>query len=94
MGAMGGGISFLALDWQKAFDSINPEAMSAALERFGLPRHVLEVLKAIYSDRCFRVRGCGQLATVRSQNAGVSQGCPLSPFLFVMLMPVPMKGGG
>ena len=83
-----GGISALALDWQKAFASIDPGAMSAALERFGLPRHVLE---AIYSDRCFQVRDCDHLSTVRPQHAGISQGCPLSPFLFVMLMSVLMK---
>ena len=28
----------LALDWQKAFDSIDPSAMIAALRRFGLPQ--------------------------------------------------------
>ncbi len=31
----------MALDWAKAFDSINPESMLAALRQFGLPQHVL-----------------------------------------------------
>ena len=44
-----------ALDWQKAFDSVDPNAMLAALRRFGLPQHVLQVINAIYTDRGFRV---------------------------------------
>ena len=80
----------LALDWKQAFDSIDPLAMIAALRRFGLPQHVLAVIKAIYSDRKFEVRDCGQTSDCKSQGSGISQGCPLSPFLFVMLMTVLM----
>ena len=39
----------LALDWQKTFDSINPEAMLVALGCFGLPDHVLKVIKSSYT---------------------------------------------
>jgi len=86
-----GKLVVLALDWQKAFDSIDPDAMIAALRRFGLPNHVLEMIRAIYSDRHFRVRDCGHTSRSRPQGAGISQGCPLSPFLFVMLMTVLMS---
>ena len=88
----GGQMFVTALDWSKAFDSINPEAMLAALRRFGLTEHVLGVIAAIYSSREFRVRDCGAESTSRQQHAGISQGCPLSPFLFVMLMTVLMRG--
>ena len=36
-----GKVFVMALDWAKAFDSINPEAMLAGLRRFGLPQHML-----------------------------------------------------
>ena len=85
-----GRLLVLALDWQKAFDAIDPSAMIGALTRFGLPQHVLEVIRAIYSDRKFEVRDCGQTSHSRYQMSGISQGCPLSPFLFVMLMTVLM----
>ena len=81
----------LALDWQKAFDAINPDALYLALKRFGLPEHVLKIVAAIYSDRRFYVQDCGQQSSSRPQRSGISQGCPLSPFLFVMLMSVLME---
>lgn len=81
---------FLALDWQ-AFDSIVPSALMAALKRFGLPEHVRDVIAAIYADRSFTVKDCGQGSTSKKQRSGISQGCPLSPFLFVILMSVLME---
>ena len=64
--------------------------MLSALKRFGLPDHVLCVIQSIYTRRMFRVKDCEQLSQPRRQLAGISQGCPLSPFLFVMLMSVLM----
>jgi hypothetical protein len=80
----------LALDWQRAFDSIDPGAMLAGLQRFGLPTHVLQIVEAIYKDRRFEVKDRLGTSQRRSQGAGISQGCPLSPFLFIMLMTVVM----
>jgi hypothetical protein len=86
-----GRLMVLALDWKKAFDAINPDALMEGLRRFGLPKHVVEVIAAIYKDRTFQVRDCGQLSSTRQQNSGISQGCPLSPYLFVIIMTVLMK---
>jgi hypothetical protein len=86
-----GHASILALDWQRAFDSINPDAMIAGLRRFGVPEHMLKVIGAIYTDRRFQVNDCGQASKTREQHSGISQGCPLSPFLFVMIMTIIMS---
>jgi len=86
-----GKVCIMALDWKRAFDSINPHAMIAGLKRFGLTDHVLGVVSAIYSQRAFRVQDCGRESSQRPQESGISQGCPLSPFLFVMLMTVLMQ---
>lgn len=80
----------MALDWAKAFDAVDPQAMLAALHRFGLPSHVLQIIGAIYSGRRFQVQDCGETSAERVQHSGISQGCPLSPFLFVMIMSVLM----
>ena len=65
-----------------------PGPMLAALERFGLPADFLAKINAIYDSRTFFVSDNGQDSTTKSQSAGISQGCPLSPFLFVIVMSV------
>ena len=54
-----GQIAMLALDWTKAFDSINVDALIQALARFGVPDKMLRILKHIYDDRFFHVIGSG-----------------------------------
>ena len=78
----------LALDWAKAFDSIMPEPMFAALSRFGLPDQFVEMVSNIYSSRSFFVHDSSLDSSTRQQNSGISQGCPLSPVLFVIVMTV------
>ena len=86
----GGRTFLLALDWRKAFDCIEPSRLMHALKRFGLSDAMLSAIAEIYKDRVFEVRDGGTTSTKRLQLAGISQGCPLSPFLFGMLMTVLM----
>ena len=86
----GGQLHLLALDWRKAFDSIDPDALLNALRRFGLPLHFREFVAGIYSNRSFVVSESGHTSATRAQNSGICQGCPLSPFLFIMVMTVIM----
>ena len=81
-----GGTTFVALDWKKAFDSINAEALLTALRRFGVPMNMLTLIGNIYEARRFCVADGATKSSERKQMSGISQGCPLSPFLFVMLM--------
>ena len=81
----------MALDWAKAFDSISPSAMRISLVRFGVPQPMVDVISAIYTDREFRVSDAGAESGVKSQHFGVSQGCPLSPFLFSIIMTTLMR---
>ena len=87
----GGQLLVLALDWAKAFDAVNTEAMLLALARFGIPPHVCNIVSAIYSKRIFKVKDGEHLSSPRRQRSGISQGCPLSPFLFVILMSIIME---
>ena len=41
-------VSLLALDWAKAFESIDPHALVVMLSRFGLPDVVLNIVRNIY----------------------------------------------
>ena len=78
----------LALDWAKAFDSVSPKALATALVRFGIPGDFVDMVRAIYSQRRFVVRDAGRTSKWHQQSYGTSQGCPLSPYLFVIMMTI------
>ena len=81
----------LALVWKKAFDSIAPDRLLWALERFGVNESMLAAVREIYTGRLFTVADGGCESAARPQRAGISQGCPLSPLLFGMVMTVLMS---
>ena len=87
----GGCVHVLALDWAKAFDSINPDSLFRALRLFGIPEDFALMVMAIYTDRVFQVAECGTTSTVHQQFSGICQGCPLSPFLFIIVMSIVME---
>ena len=86
-----GKISLLALDWRKAFDSINPTSLVDALRRFGLPQQLLDMISSLLAARCFSVSDCGSTSELHKQSSGISQGCTLSPLLFIIVMTVLMN---
>jgi len=82
----GGQLHLLALDWRKAFDSISPDGLARSLRRFGIPDIFVQMVVAIYTNRRFRVAECGVESESYEQRFGIYQGCPLSPFLFIIVM--------
>ena len=88
----------LTLDWKKTIDSMAPERLMIALKRFGINTSIRAAIANIYKDRHFHVRDYDHRSGERPQMAGISQGCPLSPFLLGMVMTVApmsaMPGGG
>ena len=81
-----GNLLLLALDWAKASDSISPAGLVNAMSRFGIPYHFCLVVRGIYNGRHFMVRDGGATSRQHPQCFGISQGCPLSPFLFSIVM--------
>ena len=81
----------LALDWAKTFDSLDPAALQAALLRFGCPEPFVDMVRAIYTSRSFVVSDGGVLSSHHTQHNGIAQGCPLSPFLFIIVMTLLLK---
>ena len=47
---------------------------------------MLEIIRVIYMNRRFQILVCTRVSQTRRQHSGISQGCPLSLFLFVMSM--------
>ena len=52
---------------------------------------MLDMVAAIFDHRTFCVRDGGQSSKAHFQRAGIAQGCPLSPYLFVIVMSVIMR---
>ncbi len=76
------------LDWEKAFDKINHERMFEALTRMNIPAKMIRVLQALYTCPTFQVEHDEFKSNVYEQRAGIRQGCPLSSYLFVIVMSV------
>ena len=60
------------------------------MRRFGIPEPFVAMITKVYSHRCSYAQDCGSKSDQRAQAFGICQGCPLSPFLFTILMTVLM----
>ena len=85
-----GKLLLLLLDWSKAFDRIKTSSLLHALRWFGLPEGMLDMFGDIYNRCSFMVRDHNHLSQPHKQSAGIAQGCPLSPYLFIIVMNVIM----
>ena len=71
-------------DWEKAFDKVH-EKLYLALRRLGVHQHFLDVIRICYSNPRFFVEDEFGTSSTKRQVAGIWQGCPLSPYLFVLV---------
>ena len=62
--------------------------MIEAMTRLNVPLKIINVLKSFYVNPRFRVKDREGKSDYRRQRAGIRQGCPLSPYLFICLMSV------
>ena len=76
------------MDWENAFDKVSMEGLDEALRRLRVPTKYIQIIKDLNKSRYFEVEMNGEQSTWRSQQSGIKQGCPLSPYLFLMIMTV------
>lgn len=71
-------------DVQKAFDRVSRPLLFNLLDSWGLRGRHMEVLKAMYHDTQLTLRMEGHYSEFFACSAGVAQGDPLSPLLFIL----------
>ena len=68
----------IAFDFEKAYDKVDWNFLYEVMGRLGLPSDYVKVVFALYNSTTSRVLVRGALGFVR-------QGCPLAPYLFILV---------
>ena len=76
------------LDWEKSFDKVDRNKMFEALERISVSKTYINIIKSLYKNTQFKVEMEGDSSKWLKQETGIRQGCPLSPYLFIIVMTV------
>ena len=79
-------MNMLLLDWEKAFDRVYHEKLLESLRRLRIPEKIVKVVESLYENPEFIVEINGAQSNTKKQKRGIRQGCPLSPYLFVLVM--------
>ena len=82
----GAKLGVILLDWENAFDKISHTSLLKTLTRYRMPEQPINFIKNIYDNPQFYVHLQNTPSEYHSQTAGIRQGCPLSPYLFILVM--------
>ena len=74
----------LTIDFEKAFDSISWKFLDKALEAFNFGIMFRKYIKLLYNNISTAVINNGDISSWFSPKRGVRQGCPISPYLFIL----------
>ena len=80
--------TLILLDWEKAFDRVAQEKVIEALKCLLVPNRICNLVASFCQNPQFKVKVGSDNSDWTYQRAGIRQGCPLSPYLFVLVMGV------
>ena len=83
---MGFNGALLFLDWEKTFDKVDQKLLITALRTYGIPDKLINLIKAMYKNPTFKVAIDEVDSPSMPQPTGIWQGCPLSPYTFILVM--------
>ena len=78
----------ISLGAKKSFDKIQHPFMIKVLERSGIQGPYLNIIKALYSKPVANIKLNGEKLEAIPLKSGTRQGCPLSPYLFSIVLKV------
>jgi exonuclease III len=76
--------ALLLIDFEKAFDSISWSFLQHALEQFGFGENFRRWIHIIYNNIQSHVQNNGHISQSFKLGRGIRQGCPISPYLFIV----------
>ena len=74
------------VDFSKAFDSINRDALFHILSLYGIPEPLVKAIRLLYDSSSSRVQTIDGLTDFFKTLIGVLQGDTLAPFLFIIVL--------
>ena len=78
----------ISLDAEKALDKIQHPFMIKVLERLGIQGSYLNIIKVIYSKPTANIKLNGEKLKAIPLKSGTRQVCPLSPYLFIIVLEI------
>jgi hypothetical protein len=78
----------ISLDAEKAFDKVQYPFMIKVLERSGIQGPYLNMIKALYNKPVANIKLNGEKLEAIPLKSGSRYGCPLSPYLFNIVLEV------
>lgn len=81
----------LSLDLEKAFDMIRIDFLPEILLQYGVPHYLINllVISCMHEQNC--ISWMGERTAPINKSRGVKQGCPISPYLFNVILDWVMK---
>jgi hypothetical protein len=79
---------FLELDFSNAYDMFNLPFLFGALEKYGFLAKFIEMAKMLFKEASAMVKINGSQIRTFDIGCGVRQGCPLAPYMFLVVAEV------
>jgi hypothetical protein len=76
---------FLKLDFSKAYDKVDLSFLFAALHQLGFPEIFISMVQLLFQHAAAHVSVNGKSTAAFPILQGVQQGCPLAPYLFLII---------
>jgi hypothetical protein len=78
----------LKLDFAKVYDKLNWSFLFDAMEKMGMFKEFIKMVKLLFKDVVIVVCLNGCITKSFKIERGVRQGCPLAPYLFLIIREV------